>query len=206
MFAHIKNWLRLIAVCALAGLVIALGFVIPAAGMRDAIVARLASKLEQRFAAPQLSDHSPVTGIVVLGGGVARARAAVELARRHPEASVILSGPSRREERILETAPELAGRLIVDRRARTTFQNAAFSKQIAGSRPGERWIVVTSALHMPRSIGAFRGVGFAVEPWPVRDVAIKASMPSSAAQHELLGLVYYRLLGRTNTLLPRPDA
>ena len=34
-------------------------------------------------------------------------------------------------------------------------------------KSGERWLLVTSAYHMPRSVGLFRKAGFAVEPYPV---------------------------------------
>jgi uncharacterized SAM-binding protein YcdF (DUF218 family) len=34
-------------------------------------------------------------------------------------------------------------------------------------KPGERWLLVTSAAHMPRAIGCFRRAGFAVEACPV---------------------------------------
>ena len=42
-----------------------------------------------------------------------------------------------------------------------------FSKVIAAPKSGERWLLVTSAYHMPRSVGLFRKAGFAVEPYPV---------------------------------------
>lgn len=58
-------------------------------------------------------------------------------------------------------------RLEIDRRARNTQENAEFAKAIAAQKNGERWLLVTSAYHMPRSVGLFRKVGFAVEPYPV---------------------------------------
>ena len=33
-------------------------------------------------------------------------------------------------------------------------------------QPGERWLLVTSATHMPRSMGIFRQAGFNVMAWP----------------------------------------
>ena len=58
-------------------------------------------------------------------------------------------------------------RLLREREARDTWENAAKSKALVGPKPGERWLLVTSASHMPRAMGAFRKAGFAVEPWPV---------------------------------------
>ena len=102
-------------------------------GLKDAAVARVASKLERRFARPPLSDGRPVAGLVVLGGSPARALEALTLARRYPRAQVILSGPGPAEEEVLRRAPELKGRLVIDRRARNTFENALYSLGIDGT-------------------------------------------------------------------------
>ena len=58
-------------------------------------------------------------------------------------------------------------RVIVERKSRNTIENAAFSKELVEPKPGERWLLVTSGYHMPRAIGVFRHVGFAVEAYPV---------------------------------------
>ena len=42
-----------------------------------------------------------------------------------------------------------------------------FSKQLAAPKLGERWLLVTSAYHMPRSFAVFRRAGFEVEAYPV---------------------------------------
>ena len=55
----------------------------------------------------------------------------------------------------------------MERRSRNTLENAEFSKALVAPKPGERWLLVTSAFHMPRSVGLFRKAGFAVEPYPV---------------------------------------
>ena len=58
-------------------------------------------------------------------------------------------------------------RVQIERQSRNTQENVEFSKAIADPKPGERWLLVTSAFHMPRSIGLFRKAGFAVAPYPV---------------------------------------
>ena len=55
----------------------------------------------------------------------------------------------------------------MERRSRNTQENAEFSKALAAPKAGERWLLVTSAFHMPRSIGLFRKAGFDVEAYPV---------------------------------------
>ena len=88
-------------------------------------------------------------------------------------------------------------------------------------KPGERWLLVTSAAHMPRAMGAFRQVGFPVEAYPV-DWQTEGGnapwwhrlMPSrhimggwgafDDAAKEWVGLVAYRLAGQTSELFPKP--
>jgi len=58
-------------------------------------------------------------------------------------------------------------RLMMERRSLNTRENAEFTKAMVSPKSGERWLLVTSAHHMPRSVGIFRRVGFEVEPYPV---------------------------------------
>ena len=46
-------------------------------------------------------------------------------------------------------------------RARNTYQNATYTLEAAKPEPDARWVLVTSAAHMPRAAGAFRAAG-----WP----------------------------------------
>ena len=50
---------------------------------------------------------------------------------------------------------------------RECTENAVFTRSLIAPKPGERWLLVTSALHMPREIGAFRQAGFPIEAYPV---------------------------------------
>jgi uncharacterized SAM-binding protein YcdF (DUF218 family) len=202
--------------------------------------------LEQRF--PPFNDAGRAPdGIVVLGGAfdapvshgrgeVAltdagdRMTAVAELARRYPAARIVFSGGSGRL--LLDSAKEsdLAARMFAsfgiaperlafDEDSRDTMENAAFSRRIAQPMPGERWLLVTSAYHMPRAVGVFRRAGFPVEAYPAdwrtRGV-IDAARPfgsladglkrTDTAAREWFGLVAYWLTGRTSDLFPRPGA
>jgi uncharacterized SAM-binding protein YcdF (DUF218 family) len=108
-------------------------------------------------------------------------------------------------------------RIIVESKSRNTAENAAFAKQLAMPQPGERWLLVTSAIHMPRAVGAFRKVGFAVDAYPVayqtaspQDLwALSASLMGSIgmvdrAVHEWTGLLVYWITGRISEPFPRP--
>ena len=200
--------------------------------------------LEQRFP-PWDPGRGVPDGIVVLGGAVEtligakrpdiplndaaeRMTAAVELARRYPRARILFSGgsgqlmfegPTEAElaVRLFESLGVAAGRIIAEDRSRTTAENAVFTKLLADPKPGERWLLVTSAHHMPRAIGAFRRVGFSVDAYPVdyrtrgpEDLARPFSSlgdglkRSDTAAREWVGLLVYWLTGRSSELLPGP--
>ncbi len=107
--------------------------------------------------------------------------------------------------------------MILESRSRNTIENALLTKQLVQPKPGERWLLVTSASHMPRSVGVFRRAGFPVEAHPV-DWRTRGRADAFApfgtlaaglartdtALHEWAGLVGYRLTGRTSELLPGP--
>jgi uncharacterized SAM-binding protein YcdF (DUF218 family) len=76
---------------------------------------------------------------------------------------------------------------------------------------------VTSAYHMPRAMAAFRAAGFPVEPYPVdwrTRGPIDVVRPfvslgdglrrTDTAVHEWIGLLAYRLSGKTAELFPAP--
>ena len=104
---------------------------------------------------------------------------------------------------------------MMERRSRNTEENAQFSRVIAAPKSGERWLLVTSAFHMPRSVGLIRKAGFAVEPYPVdwrvgtsadlvsfRKYAIDGLTNADVGVREWMGLAAYRLAGKTSEFLP----
>ena len=50
---------------------------------------------------------------------------------------------------------------------------------------------------MPRALASFRKAGFHVEPWPIHDDAASELSMAASAMHEWIGLIAYRVLGRT---------
>jgi uncharacterized SAM-binding protein YcdF (DUF218 family) len=200
--------------------------------------------LEQRFP-PWDDSRGPPDGIVVLGGAIVpdvsaahnevaldeaaeRVTAAIELARRYPQARIVYSGGSGaliyREGTEAEFAVHMFEsfgvaheRIIAEEQSRNTIENAVFSKLLAMPQPGERWLLVTSAFHMPRAIGVFRRADFPVEAYPVdwrtrdgRDALRPfASMGeglrrTDLATREWVGLLLYWLTGRSAALFPAP--
>jgi len=202
--------------------------------------------LEQRFP-PWDAAHGAPDGIIVLGASIDadisaargipvvrsapdRIIAAAALAHRYPNARIVFSGGSAnllandaREAdyagAIFESLGIAKSRLIMERRSRNTQENAEFSKALVAPKDGERWLLVTSAFHMPRSIGLFRKAGFAVEPYPVdwrvggredffsfADIGVDGLSRMDVAVREWIGLVAYRLSGKIDELLPGPAA
>lgn len=171
--------------------------------LNAAVVGRLASALEHRIPPARLPSDQSLSGIIVLGGSTKRVEAALKLAERYPEASIILSGAGEREIALARTAAVTTGRLTIDRRPKNTYENALFSSDLVGPEAGH-WVVVTSALHMPRAFASFSAVDFPVLPWPIKDTPKTLGKSSSAVWHEVFGLVGYWALGRTHALYPNP--
>jgi uncharacterized SAM-binding protein YcdF (DUF218 family) len=223
----------LAAIAALAFLLLAVAPVGPA----------MLLALEERFPRPaQL--HERVDGILVLGGAVqpalsrsygetvfngaiARVLGGIALARRHPEAKLALvSGEGEffpvgyseaRATRsfVVEEGIDPA-RILLEERSRSTHENAVYTKELFGPAPGEVWVLVTSAYHMPRSMGAFTAAGWNVIPYPLDfridpQTGLRADFSlldglgtSTLAGKEWVGLVGYRLMGWTQELFPAP--
>lgn len=107
-------------------------------------------------------------------------------------------------------------RFLFEERSRNTFENAALTYELVHPKDARPWLLVTSAFHMPRSVAVFRAVGFEVVPYPVDFRALPPAETWAdpnitgrfeyfrVASRELIGLVAYRLLGRTDTLWPAP--
>ena len=174
-------------------------------------------------------DLSAAHGLPVFKGAVDRVIAVAALAHRYPNARIIFSGGSgnlisgdAREADYASAVFESLGvpkqRLTMERRSRNTQENAEFSKMIAAPKSGERWLLVTSAYHMPRSVGLFRKAGFAVEPYPVdwrvggrADILTLSSLSSEGLDRvdtgirEWMGLAAYWISGKTRELFPGSD-
>jgi uncharacterized SAM-binding protein YcdF (DUF218 family) len=201
--------------------------------------------LEQRFPKWDSSRGDP-DGIIVLGGSLDadlaaahglpviccaadRITGAATLAHRYPNARVVFTGGSpnllHNDAKEADYATALfqglgipKSRLTMERLSRNTRENAEFTKALVKPKPGERWLLVTSAYHMPRSIGLFRKAGFPVEAYPVDwkvgtsedlldyHVMAKDGLPLvDIGMREWLGLIAYRLNGSIDTLLPGPE-
>ena len=202
----------------------------------------LLGALEDRFPRPSASMPAP-TGIIVLGGAMneelslargeismnaaaSRMTAAVALALRYPSARLVFTGGSADVRQVGRDEAEGARRLWLslgvpeqrmsfESKSRNTFENAVFTRELVKPQPGEEWLLVTSAWHMPRSVSIFRQADFPVTAYPVdyrsfgdaRDWklsfnALESLEKLDTALHEWAGLIAYRLTGKTDALFP----
>jgi len=191
--------------------------------------------LENRFPRPPLPTH--VDGVIVLGGGengeTLAARgvpgfdpnegqlvASAELARRFPNAKLIFSGGSAPLAKGRASEASVArviyrqlgvppSQLTLENRSRNTWENFVYSKALARPKPNETWLVVTSAMRMPRAMGIAARLHWHVLPWPsdyltsgkMEGVNWNSSVAARLgnvefAVHEWAGLAAYRLMGR----------
>ena len=165
----------------------------------------LTPPLEQRFRRIDLGNAAGITGVIALGGGDERIQEACRQAQIHPHLKVFVSGAGEEAEVRRALAPDQRDcRLQLENFSRNTRGNAAFTSAALRPAPTERWLLITSASHMPRAIGAFRKAGVPVEPWPVYHPKSKILSGSSTARHEWLGLLAYWLMGHSSELFPAP--
>ncbi|MFC3225957.1 YdcF family protein [Marinibaculum pumilum] len=199
----------------------------------------LARPLEDRHPRPELEGRR-IDGIIVLGGASLPALSADRdapqinmaaerliafgaLARAHPEARLVFAGgqgtlakaPISEADVARRVFTELGlpvERVIFEDGSRNTHENAAMARPLADPQPGETWLLVTSALHMPRAVQVFAAQDWPVLPYPVdyltlsRDTGVLPGIGFDLAGHlvllnaamrEWIGLAAYRLLGRT---------
>jgi uncharacterized SAM-binding protein YcdF (DUF218 family) len=205
----------------------------------------LIAPLEDRFPLPPTDLPSP-EGIIVLGGAIddqtsaarqetifneggERLTEAVVLAKRYPQARVVYTSGSSSFSRTTSTealqarklmsqmgiAPE---RITIEDKSRNTDENARFTAAIVHPQPSQRWIVVTSAFHMPRAMGIFEKAGFHPIAYPVSfrtrgrwpdDLRLRFDPTRNLrtfdiALHEWIGLLAYWASGRSDNLFAGP--
>ncbi len=151
--------------------------------------------MENQYPAPQ-GSLQPYVGMVVLGGAISipygehdvrrytlsaaaqRMTTPIVLWRQYPHLLLLFSGGQSdviaREISVADAAREFYAsmgvspdRLLYERAARNTHENAVLSAKVPGVDKTQPWLLVTSASHMPRSMALFQREGWNVTPYPV---------------------------------------
>jgi uncharacterized SAM-binding protein YcdF (DUF218 family) len=193
--------------------------------------------LESRYPAPAESlDLRPYAGVVVLGGALShselwqvhrkvalneaaeRMTEAVALARLHPHLKLLFTGgnatvtgegmtEAARARMFFDRMGVPPGQVLYEDRSRNTAENATLSAALPGVDRQARWLLLTSANHMPRSMGVFRKAGWNVTAYPVDfratgtidwlDFSLSNGPETwQTVLHEMLGYQVYRWLGK----------
>ncbi len=148
----------------------------------------------ERMTAPlAMLQRNPNLRVVYTGGGTVQGAGVISEAQRAKIFfdSVGVSGP----------------RVVYEDASRTTHENATLTAQLPGVDPTQRWLLVTSAWHMPRSMATFAKAGWNVTAYPVdfrtgpttpwTEYALGPALRSwQLGLHERLGWLAYRLTGR----------
>jgi uncharacterized SAM-binding protein YcdF (DUF218 family) len=198
--------------------------------------------LEARFSKPS-GEPADVACMIILGGAfdneINTARGGMELnqsadrfvealrlARNHPQARILVSGgdgsisggyegEAQTAERFFSAFGISPDRLIKDNTSRTTYENSLNTAGLLKARGLENCLLITSAFHIPRSVGLFAKAGIAVTPWPVdyrtsgiarlsldfTQPALNAQITTTAVR-EWMSLAAYYLTGRIDNLFP----
>jgi uncharacterized SAM-binding protein YcdF (DUF218 family) len=200
----------------------------------DALIHRLENQSPEVAANANLRGYA---GMVVLGGGLASGRVsahfqqallnsssermtgAVAAWRLNPQLRVVFTGgegelfgkgPSegQRAQRFFSAMGLPPGALVIEDKSQNTFENAVFTAKLPGIDPQQRWLLVTSAWHMPRSLAVFQKAGWNVTPYPVDFRTTPEWTPLTSYSlrdgadhwelllHEWIGIAAYRLTGR----------
>ena len=151
-----------------------------------------------------------------------RFAAALALARRFPDAPLLFAGGSgslrdlagsdvseaQNAERFFLNQGIAPNRLLLEDRSRNTAENAVLSLAIAKPNPGDTWVLITSAFHMPRAMRSFENGGWmGLVAWPVDHRTsgfadgigwdlVRNMQILQTAIREQVGQLAYRLTGR----------
>jgi uncharacterized SAM-binding protein YcdF (DUF218 family) len=173
----------------------------------------------------ELAHKTSFWNQVELGGSAERDLEFMKLARKYPEAKLVFTGGSSslldQSYKSADVAKRLftehgmdVERILFEKQARNTWENAVFSKELANPNIQEKWILITTGWHMPRSVGVFCKIGWKVIPFPVdhwtisdKLFNIKFSLGGhlsdlSIGLKEWIGLFVYYITDRSSDVLP----
>jgi len=199
----------------------------------EAVLRHLESHYPEMAPSAKLEGYA---GMVVLGGGLESGRAqlahvqpmlndaaermtgTVAALRHNPGLRVLFTGgegalmgigqsEAERAKMFFDSLGVSVQQVQYESASRNTYENAVLTAKLQGVDPTQRWLLVTSAWHMPRSMATFQKAGWNVTAYPVdfrtgdSSNWLEFSMAGGAVEwqlalHELVGLLAYKLTGR----------
>ena len=202
---------------------------------------RMVADLEDRFTRPS-PVPSNVVGAILLGGSFNRPISAergvvcynvacsrviefAQLAHQYPKLQFVFTGGGipisgcQSESALLKKVYQEMGidtsRIIFEDKSKDTIENAKLSFELVKPQKNDMWLLVTSALHMPRAMGIFRKAGWNVIAYPVdfhskpsdHELMINSDlliglMAWRYSSREWLGMIKNYLSGQSDALYP----
>lgn len=194
--------------------------------------------LENRFEAVDLEDidRDSFDGFILLGSALYKQASAssdryilaptagalfeaAALFRKFEDKRIIFTGTpleAKHAEHIFSGMGIDKNRLIIESNSKNTKDNAKNSYALVNPDPSSRWLLITNAFHMPRSMGLFRKMGWNVKALPVNYLTTgkydtlscllgldRQNLAAySVATKELAGLFNHYIEGASDALFP----
>ncbi|MDP3532891.1 MAG: YdcF family protein [Alphaproteobacteria bacterium] len=161
--------------------------------------------LEESYPVPSAEILDKFDGVIVLGGethtnlsnqynmpivpfGAERLNKFIELYHKNPKARFVFTGgdlgvdnQEKNEafysKMYIENLCIDTSNMIFENKSRNTLENVILSKELVLPRLDEKWILITSAYHMRRSIHYFKRSNWDVVPYPVGFRRVKSLNP-----------------------------
>jgi len=169
-------------------------------------------------------EKSEIWGQTEIGSAGERLFTLMYMSELYPGAQIVFTGGSgdlaQQEYKAADYARFLFDQLGLSDRAilyesesRNTVENAINSKTLVNPQPNQSWVLVTSAFHMPRSVGVFCAADWPVFAYPVDHYSQTGNLLRlnfnfsenlsvlRLAVREWAGLIAYRVTGRSDRLL-----
>jgi len=169
---------------------------------------------------------SSVWNQIELGGAVERSLYFLSLAKKYPKAKLVFIGGSgsifQQDLKEADVAKKLyqqqgfdTNRIVFERKSRNTFESAINSTKLIKPVKNEKWVLITTAWHMPRSVSVFCKAGWPVIPFPVDHSVNKDNIFTMEFNllgnlrtlkkgiKEWVGLFAYYATGKTTSIYPQ---
>ena len=166
----------------------------------------------------QEAQLAAIAGMAAGNGGAFRLVEGYAAARHYPGARLVFTGGSGAFEGspfpesvtaryIFTEIGQDPKHMVLESRSRNTYENFLFSKELVKPKPGEVWLLATSAMHMPRAMAIADQLNWPMTPWPTDFITGSSGghefwqiTPNldllDYVAHEWIGLAVYRLTGK----------